>query len=98
MAMVRSDLPFGLSESADVDAAIGAPMAAVEGDRYRSFRQQIFKSDETALLVRQQEGRHRIAHPGRGRAGTRFLQAFYECVDGGREARIGRPHCLSKRL
>ena len=62
MAVVRCDLPFGLSERADVDAAVRTPMTAVEGDRYRPLRQQIFEGDETALVVGQKEGRHHIAH------------------------------------
>jgi hypothetical protein len=61
MATICAPSGLCLGERFGVDAAIGAPMAAMEGDGDRPDPQQARQADEIALLVRQNERRHLIA-------------------------------------
>jgi hypothetical protein len=51
VAVLRRDLCLGAGERIDVDAAIGAPVTAMEGYCDRSFAQQILEANQAAPLV-----------------------------------------------
>ena len=71
----RLDARLRLGQRVDADAAIGAPVAAMERDDDGSMRQQIFQTDQPAGFVGKHERRHQIAGLGRLLAGVMLLRS-----------------------
>ena len=49
LSALGGDLVLRLGQSAGVDAAVGAPMAAMEGDGHGSFVQEAIEADQPAV-------------------------------------------------
>jgi hypothetical protein len=64
----RGDLGFSARERVHAQAAIGAPMPAVEGDDDRALLEKARQAHETPRLVAQEKRRHGLAGPGRRHA------------------------------
>jgi hypothetical protein len=73
---------LGLGQRPRVDAAIRAPMAAMERHRQRTFAQQIVKGHDMPLLVGHGERRHWIAGLRGCLAGIVRLQAADHSIHG----------------
>jgi hypothetical protein len=79
---LRGDPGLRLGARLGVDAAIRAPMSAMKGDGDRPYPQQAREADEIALLVRQNERRHRIADLWDGIAEVARHEPHDQPVDG----------------
>src|SRR5262245_774552 len=63
-----------------------------------ALAQHRFETDELPVLIRQQEGRHRIAGPGRGVASTIVAKAGDKPVDGVGERPVELPRSIGEGL
>ncbi|CDX45524.1 hypothetical protein MPLA_770037 [Mesorhizobium sp. ORS 3359] len=88
MPAQRRDLLLDFDDADRVQAAIRAPMPALEGDHSRPLEQNVSEANQPALVVRQQERRHDIARSWRRCSGALFLQAFHQAVNGIGEIRV----------
>ena len=92
------DLVLRLGQSARVDAAIGAPMAAMERDGDGSFVQEAVEADQSAVRIRENEIRHLLAGLRRVLADLMLFQPRDETIDRGLKMRPQPPHRVGEGL
>jgi hypothetical protein len=92
----RGQARLRLRQGVDADAAIRAPMSAMESHNRRTLGQQIVKADETAIVVGQHERRHRLTDLWRTLAGAVLLEARDQPVDRFRRRRNGVAHGIGE--
>ena len=95
---LRRDLVLRLGERARVDAAIGAPISAMEGDGDRPLVEKRVEADEVAGLVGQDEERHGLAGLRRGLADALLFQPRHKLVDSLLEMRAKASHRVGESL
>ena len=95
---LRRDLVLRLGERARVDAAIGTPISAMEGDGDRPLAEKRVEADEVACFVRQDEERHRLAWLWRCLADALLFQPRHKLVDSLLEMRAKAPHRVGESL
>jgi len=98
LAAFGDDLVLRLGERARVDAAIGAPVSAMEGDGDGPFVEKFVEADEVPGLVGQNEGRHGLTGHWCRLANALLLQPRNELVHGLLEMRSKVPHRIGESL
>ena len=87
LASAGRQFPVRLHQRADVDAAIGTPMPAMEGDGNRSAVQKLIEADQLRGLVGEDEWGHRFADLRCRLAGTILTKPIYKPVHCGGKIR-----------
>jgi len=64
LAALPLDFLLRPRQRANVDPAVGAPMAAMKSDGNRAFAQQLLEADEVPSLIRKQKRRHEVTWAG----------------------------------
>ena len=98
LSPVRHNFFLRLRQGRRVDAAIRAPMPAVEGDGHRALLQHIIEAYQLTGLVGQDEGRHRLTGPRRRLAHIMLLEPRHQLVHGALKCRVTRPHRIGEGL
>ena len=82
LAADRLDPIIGLNHRPDVQPAIWTPVTAIKHYGDRSLLQKRVQADQPAGVVRQNEGRHRIAGPRRVFAAAIFVDSRDQAING----------------
>ena len=98
LSALSRDLVLRLGESARVDAAIGAPISAMEGDGDRPLVEKPIEADEVACLVGQDEKRHGLAGLWRALADALLFQPRDKPIDGLLEMRAKAAYRVGESL